>query len=147
MDPKSAASEPAYVWNNLKNGVPWARNFWNPAAGAISLYQAQTGNPSATFGEADVIKSNRDFYADAGFDTNTGVSRGTTAQMNALTPALKGYGFWVTDQGNWKSGSVGTSGQLYVWNGSSWVLKYTPYTYPHPSRRPSAPSGLKVVSP
>ncbi len=147
MDPKSAASEPAYVWNNLKQGVPWPRNFWNPAAGAISLYQAQTGKPSATFGESDVIKSNRDFYADAGFDTNTGVSRGTTSQMNALKPPVAGYGFWVTDQGNWKSGAVGTSGQLYVWNGSGWVLKYTPYTYPHPARRPTAPSGLKVVSP
>jgi len=140
MDPRVAASEPAYVWNNLKQGAAWTRNFWNVGQGAVPLYQAQTGNPNATFGESDVIQSNRDFFADAGFATNTGVSIGTTAQMSALKPSIVGYGFWVTDQGKWNSRTTGPDGQFYVWNGKSWTLKYTPYPYPHPARRPAAPA-------
>lgn len=114
--------------------------------GAVTLYQQQTSNPSATFTESDIIKSNRDFFADAGFDTATGVSRGTTADMNALpTGSLTaGYGFWVTDQGSWNASAPGTSGLLYAWSGSAWVLKYTPYTYPHPLRTPRAPSNLQL---
>jgi hypothetical protein len=113
--------------------------------GAVTTYQTRTSNPSATFTEADVIQSNRDFYADAGFDVNTGVSRGTTAQMNALVPSFAGYGFWVTDQGSWNTTvAANTSGLLYVWNGSAWVLKYTPYIYPHPLRTPRAPSALQL---
>ncbi len=146
-DPKTGGSEPAYVWNNRKNGAAWTRNFWTPAVGAINLYKIQTGNSNATFVEADVIKSNRDFFADAGFDTNAGVSVGTTAQMNALKPTVNNYGFWVTDQGNWKSGAAGTSGLLYTWSTASqtWTLKYTPFTYPHPMRAVPAPTGLHVV--
>jgi hypothetical protein len=112
-------------------------------SGAVTLYQQQTGNASATFAESDLIKANRDFYADAGFDIAAGVTRGTTAQMNALTPSFVGYGFWVTDQGSWNANlPPNTSGQLYVWSGSSWVLAYTPYAYPHPLRLPVAPSNL-----
>jgi hypothetical protein len=144
MDPKVAASEPAYVWHNLKNGASWTRNFWNLGMGAVQLYQAQTGNPNATFSEGDVIKSNRDFFADSGFDTNTGVSVGTTAQMKAMKPTLNGYGFWVTDQGKWNNRTTGPDGQLYVWSGSSWVLKYKPYTYPHPLRLVPPPAGVNM---
>jgi hypothetical protein len=222
QDPKVGASQPAYVFNNRKNGSAWPRTFNSPqvvnittdaagypvgttdvhlasslgvtlntgnavaiagdahrylipttdfsvaldlfiaapgllqaipaastaaTAGAVTLYQQQSGNPGATFTEADIIKSNRDFFADTGFDTSTGVSRGTTAQMNALntTGFPVGYGFWVTDQGSWNLNlSPNTSGLLYTWNGSTWVLSYTPYTYPHPLRRPIAPSNLQL---
>jgi hypothetical protein len=114
-------------------------------SGAQTLYQQQTGNAAASFTEANVIQSNRDFFADAGFDTNTGVSVGTTAQMNALTPSIVGYGFWVTDQGSWNTTvSPNTSGLLYKWSGTAWVLYYTPYTYPNPLRRPISPSGLNI---
>lgn len=139
-----AAAEPMYVVNNIQNAAPWPRTFKTIAAGAISLYQTQTANPAATFTESTLIQSNRDFFSDAGFDTNVGVSRGTTAQMNALTPSVVGYGFWVTDQGNWNLLLGGFSGQLYTWSGSAWVLKYTPYVYPHPLRRPIAPSILLI---
>lgn len=145
-DPKVAGSEPAYVWNNKKNGSAWTRNFWNPAPGALALYKLQTANASATFGEADVIRSNRDFFADGGFDTNTGVAVGTASQMNAMKPTVKGYGFWVTDQGKWNGKTNGPDGQLYVWNGSAWALKYTPYTYPHPARQLPPPTGLHVIT-
>jgi len=126
-----AATEPAYLWNNRKNGEAWARSAVNVAAGAIALYTGQINDPNATFVESDLIRSNRDFYADAGFDTYTGVSVGTTAEMNALTPTVTGYGFWVTDQGSWnKTVPADTAGLLYTWSGG-WNLEYTPYQYPY----------------
>jgi hypothetical protein len=142
-----AAREPAYVFNNTQNGAAWVRTLGTVAAGAITLYRAQTGNPTATFTERDVIQANRDFFADAGFDTATGVSRGTKAAMLAFTPPITGYGWWVTDEGSWnKKLPDNASGQLYTWTGSAWALKYTPYTYPHPSRLPIAPTNL-IVNP
>lgn len=108
-------------------------------AGANPMYQYQLVNPSVTFDEKDIIRSNRDFYSDAGFDTNTGVSVGTKASMNAYTPSFTGYGWWVTDEGSWNTTlPANTSGVLYRWSGSAWVLFYTPYTYPHPLRENSA---------
>jgi hypothetical protein len=150
-DPKVGGSEPAYIFNNLKNGVPWVRTIAQSPAqipvGAINTYRVQTGNPTATFNDSDLIRSNRDFFADAGFDTNTGVSRGTKAAMLAFTPPITGYGWWVTDEGSWnKKLPDNTSGQLYTWTGSAWALKYSPYTYPHPSRLPLAPTNL-IVNP
>ena len=135
-----AGREPAYVFGNTQNGSPWPRSLGTVCADALAFYQAQTGNGAATFTERDVIQSNRDFYSDLGFDTNTGVSMGTGAQMNALKPSFAGYGFWVTDSGNWNARVSGPSGQLYGRSGTAWVLKYTPYQCPHPARRPSAPT-------
>ena len=142
-DPKTAAGEPNYIWGNRFAGSAWARQLKTPAAGAITLYQSQTSNPSATFTERDLIQANRDFYAEAGFDTAApgGVSIGTTSEMSALTPPFNKYGFWVTDQGTWNKTIGGTQGKLYTWNGSSWTAYYEPYTYPHPSR------GITPVAP
>ena len=91
---------------------------------------------------AGIINPDRDYYdTAASFDGSRGVGRGTKAAMLALdmTGKTRPVGFWVTDEGSWNTKlDANTSGQLYVWNGSSWVLKYTPYTYPHPLtvRRP-----------
>ena len=125
--------EPAYLWGNTQNGSNWARTVATPNSSAQTLYAAQTGRPGATFTERDVIQANRDFYASAGFDLATGVSVGTRAQMNAYTPSVAGYGWWVTDEGSWNTKlPANTSGRLYKWTGSAWTLFYTPYTYPHP---------------
>lgn len=103
-------------------------------SGPLQKYQQQTGNMSATFTETDVIQSNRDFYADAGFDSNTGVTVGSAATM-AGTAATLNHGFWVTNEGSWNTTlPANTSGRLYVGDGVNWVLAYTPYTYPHPLR-------------
>jgi hypothetical protein len=164
---------------------PIAASAVSMTIGPLTAYQGQTGNMSATFTEPNVVTSNDAFYADAGFDTNTGVTVGTAAEMALATPTNK-FGFWVKDEGSWNrkfSGTiaataiqtnywceivtVGTTtwsaiggpsspnvgdqfqatgagtgtgtvkaaqGRLYVGNGSSWVLNYEPYIYPHPMR-------------
>lgn len=129
------AMEPAYVWNNTQGGGTWPRTVATPTADAQTLYKAQTGNSTSTFTERDVIQSNRDFFAESGFDTLTGVTVGTRAVMDAMTPSTAGYGFWVTNEGSWNTTlPANTSGRLYRWTGSAWELYYTPYTYPHPNQ-------------
>ena len=135
-DPKVAGSEPTYVWGNRITGNnPWPRTLKQVPSGAIELYRTQIGDPTATYTEKACIQANRDFYADTGFDSDgTGVSIGTRAEMDAYTPAINKYGWWVTDEGSWNQTSGGSQGRLYTWSGSAWVLDYTPYTYPHPLR-------------
>lgn len=130
-----AATEPFYVWSNTHNGSQISRTLKAPAAGAITLY-------GSTFTERTLIAPNRDVFSDAGYDTATGVSVGTAAAMAAYTPSVTGYGWWVTDEGSWNTLlPSNTSGRLYRWSGSAWVLHYTPYTYPHPLRGGSTESG------
>jgi hypothetical protein len=135
-DPKVAGSEPTYVWGNKRSANPWQREFKAIPAAAITQYRTETGTASATFDESTMIQANRDFYADAGFDTtqSAGVSSGTKAQMLAYTPSFAKFGWWVTDEGSWNQTPGGSQGQLYTWSGSAWTLDYTPYTYPHPLR-------------
>jgi hypothetical protein len=144
-DPKVAASEPAYLWNNRVGNSAWTRTLKQIPQEAINLYRTQTGNPAAVFTERDLIRANRDFFAEAGFDDATGVSTGTKSQMLASTPALRNVGWWVTDEGEWNSrnGSA-PDGQLYVWDGSQWQLKYRPYSYPHPLRGGGAPTNVRI---
>jgi hypothetical protein len=144
-DPKVAASEPAYLWNNRAGSAVWTRTIKSVPSGAIDLYRTQTGNPAATFTERDMIKANRDFFAEAGFDEAAGVSTGTKAQMLASTPTLRNVGWWVTDEGEWNSQNGNQAdGQLYVWSGTAWELKYRPFSYPHPLRGGGAPSNVRI---
>jgi hypothetical protein len=144
-DPKVAASEPAYLWNNRAAGAVWPRQLKGIPQGAIDLYRTQTGNPTAVFTERDLIRANRDFFAEAGFDDATGVSTGTKAQMLASQPTLRGVGWWVTDEGEWNSkNGPAPDGQLYTWDGSQWQFKYRPYPYPHPLRGGGAPSNVRI---
>jgi hypothetical protein len=127
-DPKVGGSEPLYSWNNARLGAPWARTIRAVDAGAITAY-------GKDFSESDVIAPDRDYFWSAeSFDGSTGIGRGTKTQMRSISPTKKGVGFWVTDEGVWNSTHSGFDRQLYAWSGTSWVLKYTPYTYPHPLR-------------
>lgn len=146
MDPKVAASAPMYLWDNLAAAsanagtatVDWTLTWKAIPAAAITQYRSETGNPTATFTVQDLIAADRDYFKHtqgATFDGSTGVGIGTRAQMDAITPSNTGVGFWVTDEGDWDTTlPAGTSGQLYAWSGSAWVLKYVPYVYPHPLR-------------
>ncbi len=92
-----------------------------------------------------MIRANRDFFAESGFDEAAGVSTGTKAQMLASQPSLRGLGWWVTDEGEWNSTNGATpDGQLYTWDGTQWQFKYRPYTYPHPLRGAGAPSNVRI---
>jgi hypothetical protein len=142
--------EPAYIWGNGQ-----ARTIASPNTNAHLFYASRTGTPNDTFSERDIIQANRDFFASSGFDTSTGVTVGTRAAMDAYTPSVTGYGWWVTDEGSWNTKlPANTSGRLYKWTGSAWTLFYTPYTYPHPLQTatecaqpdPSVPSGTYEYS-
>ncbi len=102
-------------------------------SGPLATYQQKSGNPSATFTSANIILSNRNYFADAGAAPNTGAYVGTAATMAGLTAVGKtNQAFWVTNEGSWRAGFTNTSGRMYISNGATWVLSYTPYTYPHP---------------
>jgi hypothetical protein len=107
---------PAYVFGNRRANQSMHAGFGN--------------NPS----NIPYIRENFEFFNEnPDFDGSFGVGVGTKAQMMSLTPTLPYVGFWVTDEGEWNStnGSV-PDGCFYQWTGSSWTLRYTPYSYPHP---------------
>ena len=149
QDPRVGGSEPMYLWNNIdRSGADWVLSMDPIPAEGISLYQVQTGNPSATYTINDIIRKDRDYFKQivgSPFNGSSGVGRGTKAQMLAIQASLKGVGFWVTDEADWdRTNGTQPDGQLYVWSGSAWVLKYTPLTYPHPLRGAGAPSNVRI---
>ncbi|MDB6030405.1 MAG: hypothetical protein JWM16_743 [Verrucomicrobiales bacterium] len=141
MDPKVAASEPMYLWNNQRAGTAWPLTALAIPAAAITQY-------GSAYTMYDIVRSDRDYFVGAApFNGTSGVGTGTAAQMRAITPTKKNVGFWVTDEGEWNSRHAGPDGRLYVWNGIAWSLKYTPFTYPHPNAmpRPTAPKSLRIA--
>jgi hypothetical protein len=143
MDPKAAASEPMYLWNNRAAGQDWAFSWKDIPSAAIDRYRAQTARPAATFQMQDVIMADRDFFkgtVGVEFSGAGGVGWGTKAQMAQFHPSKLGVAFWVTDEGKWNATHDGLDGCLYQWNGAAWVLFYTPYSYPHPLQQSA--SGL-----
>jgi len=76
-------------------------------SGPLTSYQRQTANNSATFTSSDIIQSNRDFFADAGFDTNTGVVVGPFGSIGSAVGKNK-QGYWATDEGTWNQKFTGT---------------------------------------
>ena len=144
----TGGSSPYYLWNNTLMGANFTITNKGVASQAVTLFQTQENNPSATFTMIgppgpDIIEEGRDFFTQGGLSGNAaftgadGVGVGTTAQMYAITPTKTGVGYWVTDQGSWNTTvAPNTSGLLYTWNGTGWVLTYTPYTYPDPVRGP-----------
>jgi hypothetical protein len=149
QDPRVGGSEPMYLWNNIdRDGKDWQITWDGIQPDCITLYRVQTGDPNATFTMDDIIKKDRDYFkhtVGATFNGSSGIGRGTKAQMLAIQASVRGVGFWVTDEADWnETNGAEADGQLYVWNGSAWTLKYTPLTYPHPLRNSGAPSNVKI---
>jgi hypothetical protein len=149
MDPIRPASEPYYLWNNSQAGADYILSWVAIPTAAIEQ------NGGVSFSMQDIIKADRDYFKHtpgSSFNGSSGIGVGTGAQKNAIVATKEGVGFWVTDEGFWDKSSPAADGQLYTWSGSSWMLKYTPYTYPHPLRQespaqqtPPAPSTLKIL--
>jgi hypothetical protein len=141
-DPKAAGSEPLYLWNNRRGGKDWVVSVAAIPTDALTLYRTQVGDAAASYTMNDVITANKDYFNEVtSFNGTAGVGRGTKAQMLAIKATKTGVGFWVTDEGDWNVANGATKdGQFYTWNGTSWILGYTPYTYPHPLRRPASPA-------
>jgi hypothetical protein len=141
-------SAPMYIWANTNQGNNWVPGSSAIPSGANAQYVKDSAGAASTFTMMgppgpDIIQEGRDYYVQGGpsgtatFSGTDGIGVGTTAQMNAITPTVTGVGYWVTDQGSWNTTvAPNTSGLLYTWNGTAWVLAYTPYTYPDPVRGP-----------
>jgi hypothetical protein len=126
----ASTSSPAYLWLNRSG----------ENIGIVSIH-----NNCENW-----IQSDRDYFNEvASFDGSTGVGTGTYAQMTALSPTKINAGFWCTDKGgNWNTSNEDVNdGCLYAWDGKSWEVEYTPYTYPHPLQNqmqpPIPPQNLK----
>jgi hypothetical protein len=93
-------------------------------------------------GTQNRVLLNRDVFAEVSMSAQTSStspfngSTGTGYGTLALRPTCSGgcttgVGYWATDTGTWNTYNS-QQGTLYVWNGSSWVVNYVPYTYPSP---------------
>lgn len=103
-----------------------------------------------------------DHVALVSFDGSVGATCGTAAQMNEITPATAGVGFWVptnittmpcdsVSADNLKQTAgvnpvVPITGTLYKWDGDSWEAFWVPYTYPHPLRGSTATVSGATIS-
>lgn len=98
------------------------------------------------------LAANRDYYnaasasaqssASSPFSGISGTGYGTLANRPTTcstgtdpeSSGLGGVAYWATDQGEWNDTNGATpDGRLYRCTaGNTWVVAYTPYTYPHP---------------
>lgn len=140
---QTAGAEPFYYWNNQEtDGTDNPLLGYNAiSAAAISAYGSSFFATSEDGSPYMYLRGREYFRGVVGgtFPSTTDVGRGTKAAMNASSPTAVGQAWWVTDEGSWNTKlAANTSGQLYRWSGSAWVLYYTPYTYPHPLQNASS---------
>jgi hypothetical protein len=146
--PPICVDQPSRSGGTLLSGNPptpvgWVNEVIDPSyEWGDSGYNPVFGNVNSDY--AGMI-ANRDWYTDnslgtphaqtsptSPFNGTSGVGFGTLARRpTTCTPRV---GYFATDQGNWnQSGNSFGQGQLYVCTATNtWMLYYTPYTYPHP---------------
>lgn len=146
-DPKSAASEPYYLWNNRR-----ASNIWLAETGGGKLPTSPCRNDDKcgpTYTSITQIQNNRDYYDFAPtFDGTSGTGCGTIESRPST--CTTGVAYWATNQScSDQTGLVGANpttpiaGTLYKCTApNTWTAAYTPYTYPHPLRDSSPKSVL-----
>jgi hypothetical protein len=151
------------------NGIPVLQSTGLPGSVNEIIdpdYEFNDSMPAATAthtiaGDTASIIANRDYYAESvnqpaqgspssPFTGATGTGHGTLA--NRPTNCTPRVGYWATDRGNWNQSGNGGQGQLFVCTAiNTWMLYYTPYTYPHPltvgggGTSPSPPPSLLVT--
>lgn len=137
-------AEPLYYFNNTEvGGADNPLLGFNPQSAAAIAAYGSTFYATSEDGSPYMYQRKREYFrgvAGGAFPSVSDVGYGTKATMLASSPTTVGQGWWVTDEGSWNTLiAANTSGQLYRWSGSAWVLFYTPYTYPHPLRAGVAP--------
>lgn len=128
-------SSPAYMWLNRKEA--------NAEVPVLVMTHS-----------INHIVANRDFYSyNKAFDGTTahnGMGCGTLGNRPAV--CVVGQGYWATVQPcNSLAGMTGPnpltsiSGILYKCTApNTWTKYYTPYTYPHPLRKPYPPQNMRI---
>lgn len=107
--------------------------YWSNTVDGSTLYSGDSRYDVTDC--CNAIDENDDYYIQvSSFNGTVGVGVGTRSQMDAISTCTNGVGYWVTDEGTWNTSGSGEQGRLYKCNSNSWVLSYTPYTYPHPLR-------------
>lgn len=146
MDPKVAASEPAYIWRNLNE----KDSLMAVGSGVTISTVCQTECNATSITPADFIKQDVEYYKDAQkFDGSSGIGVGTYDEMMRIDECKRFVAFWVTDRGEWNKANPDSCGVLYRCNEKNeWEKFYEPYEYPYkidPVKKVKPPNKLWIT--
>lgn len=128
------------VVNAVTGTIAWPQQALEPVYEWLNTFTPVPNNPSGRYnnGSTSVLTQNQDYYAyTTSFTGASGVGAGLlSARPSTCTPKVA---YWATD--------ITTLYQCTAPN--TWVLYYTPYTYPHPLQGgappPAAATVLRVI--
>jgi hypothetical protein len=128
-------------WNDQQDAPVYQWSNTNDSESVTSALNGCGGKSAPT------CRQNEHYFDhDSAFNGSSGgIGVKTKTQMEVITKCIDESLVWVTDEGNWRTGSPNTSGRAYKCVSNKWNLFYTPYTYPHPLQGPS--SDIRPQSP